>query len=193
MYMVRTQWNFAGEPLKFSGSDLKYHENGSGLIALAAVTNRSPYTSFSQAGGGQLPGFGEGEPGQYRVNQCLLETAYKYRGFSWQQELHWKEIRDDVNDSVTILRGNYLQFGYFLHYMLDTVPEPLEVAFRHSIYDPDKDEKNVLMQEFSFDVNWFFHGHRNKLTAEISYFYFEQANPESADEFRFRLQWDVSM
>ncbi len=51
MYMLRTQWNFLGSPLKFSGSDIEYHEKGTGLLALAAVTNRSPYTSFSQAVG----------------------------------------------------------------------------------------------------------------------------------------------
>jgi len=58
-------------------------EKAVGLVALAAVTNRSPYTRFSSAGGGQLEGFDQGEPGQYRVNQALAETALKYRGFSW--------------------------------------------------------------------------------------------------------------
>jgi len=86
MYMLRGQWNFMGEELKFWGSDLEYHEKVSALLALAAVTNRSPYTRFSQAGGGQLPGFGEGVSGQYRVNQWQAETAFKYRGWAWQQE-----------------------------------------------------------------------------------------------------------
>jgi len=40
--------------------------------------------------------------------------------------------------------------------------------------------------------DWFFSGHRNKLTAEVSYFDF-QANPERQIEgFRFRIQWDIS-
>ncbi len=70
-----------------SGSDLNYTENAEGTLTLAAVTNRSPYTRFSTGGGGQLPGFDDGDPGQYRVNQALLESAIKYHGFSWQQEL----------------------------------------------------------------------------------------------------------
>jgi len=193
MYMLRTQWNFLGELLKFSGSDLEYHEDGSGIIALAAVTNQSPYTSFSQAGGGELPGFKPGEPGQYRVNQCLLETAFKYRGFSWQQELHWKEINDLLNNNVTVLRGNYFQFGYFLYYWYPDIPKPLEITFRHTIYDPDRDVSDVLQQEFSLDINWYFNGHRNKLNAEISFFKFQKNSTEERDDYRFRLQWDVSM
>ena len=52
MYMVRTQWNFFGRSLNFTGSGLEYHKKATGLVALAAVTNKSPYTSISQAGGG---------------------------------------------------------------------------------------------------------------------------------------------
>ena len=141
------------QPLKFSGSDLAYHEKVAGLVALAAVTNRSPYTSFSQTGGGELPGFEAGEAGQYRVNQGLFETAFKYRGFSWQQELHWKEINDITYNTVTILRGNYIQFGYFFHYLWVAIPKPLEIALRHSIYDPDKDVKEILHQEVSLDLS----------------------------------------
>lgn len=83
MFMLRVQWNFLGRELSFTGSDLAYHDRGAALLALAAVTNQSPYTRFSQAGGGQLPGFEESEPGQYRVNQWMAETALQYRGISW--------------------------------------------------------------------------------------------------------------
>jgi phosphate-selective porin len=107
MYMTRLQWSFLGKQVKFSGSDLEFSEDAAGILALAAVTNRSPYTRFSTAGGGQLTGFEEGETGQYRVYQSLLETAFKYKGFSWQQELHWKQINDLKNKTTTILLGNY--------------------------------------------------------------------------------------
>jgi phosphate-selective porin len=193
MYMLRTQWNFFGRPIKFSGSDLDYHEDATGIIALAAITNRSPYTSFSQAGGGELPGFEPGKPGQYRVNQCLLETALKYHGFSWQQELHWKEINDLVANTVTVLRGNYIQFGYFLNYGWSVVPKPLEISVRHAIYDPDKDKKDVIMQEYSVDISWYFNGHRNKLNAELSYFDFQENITDKQDGYRVRFQWDVSI
>jgi hypothetical protein len=178
--------------LKFEGSDTKYSQDAVGLIALAAVTNRSPYTRFSQAGGGQLYGFEAGEAGQYRVNQALLETAVMYRGLAWQQELHWKEVDDLKNQKSTILTGNYMQLDFFFHSLWEWFPRPLEVALRHAFYYPDIDISERFSQEFSLACNWFFSGHRNKLTAEITYFDF-QANPEKqAEGFRYRVQGDIS-
>ncbi len=193
MYNSRIQWNCFGRELEFSGSDTKYHENMTGLIAVAGATNRSPYTRFSQSGGGQLNGFEKGETGQYRVNQFLLETAFMYRGLSWQQEFHWKEIDDKKNDVKTILLGNYIQFGYFFHYIWGDFPKPLELAFRYAIYNPNRNLSNLLQHEFSFDLNWFFKNHLNKLTAEISYLDLQRSSEDTIDDFRFRLQWDVSI
>jgi len=191
MWVGRLQWNFLGQPVEFTGSDLTHHEHAAAIIALGGVTNRSAYTRFSQAGGGELPGFEEGEPGQYRVNQALLETALKWRGLSWQQELHWKKIDDTETGDVTTLVGNYAQIGYFFHGLWSWVPEPLELAARHSIYDPDDDTAQDLQNEIALAANWFFHGHNNKLTAEISYFSFDEGVAER-DGARFRLQWDIS-
>ena len=115
MYMSRVQWNFTGVPLQFSGSDTDYHEKFTAILALGAVTNRSPYTRFSQAGGGQLVGFEEGVAGQYRVNQWMEETAGMYKGFSWQQEFHWKRIKDKVNFTTKYFHRffkNILKVGY---------------------------------------------------------------------------------
>ena len=192
MWMVRGQWNFFGRELGFVGSDIEFHEEPAGLVALAAVTNRSPYTRFSSAGGGQLEGFDPGEPGQYRVNQALAETALKYRGFSWQQELHWKQVNDLKNKDITTLIGNYVQLGFFFNSIWEWYPKPLEIAFRHAIYNPDKEKPEDLQQEFSLAFNWFFNGHRNKLTAEISYLDFQFKERIFKDEFRFRIQWDIS-
>jgi phosphate-selective porin len=193
MYMTRLQWNFLKNQVKFFGSDLDYSEEAAGLLAFAAITNRSPYTRFSTSGGGQLPGFEDGEAGQYRVNQALLETAIKYRGFSWQQELHWKEMDDKVNNELTVMWGSYIQLGYFLHYLWPTVPKPLETALRYAVLNPDRDEWKNIQREMSVAVNWFFKGHLNKLTAEFTFFKFEQDVAAERDDTRIRLQWDISM
>jgi phosphate-selective porin len=193
MIMFRGQWNFLGRQLKFQGSDTKFHKNPAGIIAFAAVTNQSPYTRFSTAGGGQLPGFEDGEPGQYRINQWLEETAYMYRGFSWQQEFHWKKIKDYKNETETILIGNYFQLGYFFHYMVPKFPKDLEIAFRHAFYIPNINIDNNRQQEFSLAGNWFFNDHANKLTMEVAYFNFQDATLAIYDSFRFRLQWDISI
>ncbi|WP_431244589.1 OprO/OprP family phosphate-selective porin [Flavobacterium sp. P21] len=129
MYFGRAQWNFLGRFLDFEGCDLEFHEKPTPIVAFSAITNRSPYTRFSQAGGGSLDGFEDGGPGQYRVNQWNLETAFMYRGFSWQSELHTKEIIDKYNnDNMTVMKGYYVQAGYFFHNTFKWWPEHLEMA-----------------------------------------------------------------
>jgi phosphate-selective porin len=193
MFMARGQWNFFGREVPFQGSDTKYHNKPVALIAFAAVTNRSPYTRFSTAGGGELEGFEPGEAGQYRANQWMEESALMYKGFSWQQEFHWKEINDKVNKKITTLIGNYVQFGYFLHHLISAVPKPLEIAVRHSIYYPDRTQKNYYEREFSLVGNWFFKEHLNKLSIEISHLDFQRDIDNMVDGTRFRVQWDVSI
>lgn len=192
MFMTRWQWNFTGKPLDFSGSDLKYHKKFTAILALAGVTNRSPYTRFSTAGGGQLEGFEEGVAGQYRVNQWMEETAGKYKGFSWQQEFHWKQINDKVNITTSTLVGNLFQLGYFPHYKWEKFPEKIELYGRHAFYDPDLTQDEDYQQEYSAGINWFINGHANKLTAEYSYFYYSLETDQLQRGSRVRLQWDVS-
>ena len=192
MYMARVQWNFLGRVVPFTGSDWEYNEAPAAQLIFAAVTNRSPYTRFSTSGGGQLVGFEDGAPGQYRVNQWLQETAFKYRGFAWQQEFHWKQVTDHVNETTRTLIGTYFQAGYFFHYLWEAFPRPLELAGQVALFNPDTDLGNDLLTEYSFAANWFFNGHLNKLTADITYFNFDFAGQEDQSQWRFRVQWDVS-
>lgn len=193
MYVGRIQWNFLGRELAMTSSDLRFHEEPTALIAFGALTNRSPYTRFSQAGGGQLLDFEEGLPGQYRVNQGLLETAFMWRGFSWQNEFHTKEIVDKLNGGTTRLTGSYFQAGYFFSNLWEVIPKPLELAARYAQYIPNADRKDFREEEFSLALNWFFKGgHRNKLTAEITVFDFQTATNNVENTTRFRIQWDIS-
>jgi phosphate-selective porin OprO/OprP len=193
MYFGRLQWNFTGVDLPFEGSDLEIHQKPTGILALNAATNQSPYTRFSQAGGGSLEGYENGQPGQYRVNQTNIETAFMYRGFSWQSELHRKEIIDKLNNNETdILHGYYLQAGYFFHQLFEWWPKPLEFAMRNAAYRPNVEAAQTKKTETSAAFNWFFNGHKNKLTFETSYFTYDKSVNEPATELRFRVQWDVS-
>ena len=194
MYFGRLQWNFLGRPLNFEGGDLEYHEKPAAIIAVAALTNQSPYTRFSQSGGGSLEGFDDDSAGQYRVNQLNLETALMYRGFSWQTEWHHKNITDKFKaDSTTRLKGYYVQAGYFFHNAFDWFPEHLEIAARHATYRPDNSINENRQNETSLAFNWFFSGHKNKLTSEFSHFSFQDKTLPLAAGWRFRLQWDISL
>ena len=194
MYFGRLQWNFLGREVSFEGSDLEITEKPAAIVAAAFVTNRSSYTRFSQAGGGALEGYEIGADGQYRVNQLNLETAFKYHGLSWQSEVHWKNIIDKMdNDAATLFRGYYVQAGYLLHQSIQWWPKPLEFAVRHALYRPHVNVQDDAQRETSFDLNWFFNGHKNKLTAEASVFNFLTEDLGFSKGWRYRLQWDISL
>ena len=192
MWLGRYQWNFMGRDLAFSQSDVEFHEKPTGSLAFAAVRNRSAFTRFSSSGGGSLTGFEVGEPGQFRLTQFLEELAFKYQGFSFQHEFHWKEVADTVRDTEVDLRGTYLQAGYLLDRLSDQLPKGLEVAVRYAWVDPDTSFGDDNRGEITFGVNWFFAKHDNKLTFDISRLTLEQPMAETLDDLRLRLQWDVS-
>jgi phosphate-selective porin len=191
MYMARLQWNPFGRAVGFAGGDVAGSEDLAVSIAVAAATNRSACTRFSGSGCGSLTGFAT-DASRYRVNQGMLETALVYKGFSWTQEYHLKKIDDRVADAETDLRGNYAQVGYFPVGLIESFPEELELAVRYSFYRPDTDVDDNRYDELSFGANWFFGGHSNKLTAEITRFDATfQPGTVMEDGTRFRLQWDV--
>jgi phosphate-selective porin OprO/OprP len=189
-WVGRYQWNFTKTVLPFSQSDIT-RRKPAGSVAAAFVKGKSAYTSFSSAGGGQLPGFTDGLPGQYQIEQFMLETAYQSGGLSWQQELHWKRVNDRVNAKSQRLVGIYLQTGYFFHERWQGFPEPLELAVRYTYVDPNRELKSDYIREGTIVANWFFNGHRNKLTADLSRVRRNLA-PETDSYALLRLQWEFS-
>lgn len=193
MYMTRLQWNPNGTPLQFSGSDLEYHEKLNMLFAIAGASNRSEFTRFSTSGGGQLENFEPGTHGQYRINQLMEESVGKYKGFSWQQELHFKNIDDKVNSKTTKMWGNLLQIGYFPGQSINKVPEKLELFIRQAFYFPDSGVNDHIKKELTFGANWFISGHKLKLSGDASYLSSNFEHTEILYGWRYRLQIDISL
>lgn len=191
LWLGRLQWNFHGRVLAFSQSNLSQRERPAGSVAIAAVSGKSRFTRFSGSGGGQLDGYTDGLSDQYRLEQFLFETAWQHKGFSWQQELHWKKLTDRVNNTEQRLRGGYAQTGMFFADVWQAMPEPLEFAIRYAFVKSGEISGDRDEQEYSVVANWFFHGHRNKLTADFSRLQFEGVMQDET-ESRIRLQWDVS-
>lgn len=191
MYVGRIQWNLFGRELPMTSSDLEYHEQFTGSIAGAMSTNNSAYTRFSTSGGGQLENFTSDTVGQYRTHQFLIETAFMYKGFSWLQEYHLKEIRDHYHAQTTRMEGYFAQAGYFFHHAFSWFPKKLEIAGRYAAYRPDISHYSNAIEAYSIAANWFFKGHRNKLTADFTCFNSFEENG-LFDGNRFRIQWDVS-
>jgi phosphate-selective porin len=191
LWLARVQWNVLGRVLGFSQSATSRPGKPMGSVAVAAVSGKSAYTAFSSQGGGQLPGFDNGDPDQYRIEQIMIETAYQHRGFSWQQEFHWKEVLDRATGQRRRLVGGYAQAGVFFSEWVESFPEPLEFALRFARVDPDRDVASDTEKEFTLGSNWFFNGHRNKLSLDLPHVVRLQA-PETDTSNRVRLQWDWS-
>ncbi len=208
MYFGRFQWNFLGRDLKWEQSDTAFHELPTGSLAFGAYTTTGKCTRWSSSGCGTL-GFtnslganytsdSAASDGQFRVEGLVEEFAFKWRGLSIQHEYHWKQVKDSgggisgVPNSKTNLMGSYSQIGYFPHYLIPAVPKPLEFAFRYAFVDPDVSAKDDRLQAFTFATNWFFAGHRNKITMDVSHLTLAVPTGKDLTEQRFRLQWDVS-
>jgi len=189
LLMTRWQWNPDGEELPFSGSDLARSPERLSSLALAYVSGDSRCTRFSSDGCGQLPGFSDGD---YDLEQLMLETALHHRGLGWEQELHYKRIRDERTGEVTRLVGGYAQLGSFLNDWWPKVPAPLELVARFALVDPDTDRSGDTNRELTLGANWFFAGHRNKLSLDLSWLEDDDLL-DGGEQTRLRLQWEVSL
>ena len=184
LYLGRIQWNFLGRDLPFSQSDVEYTENPTGSLAVAGAHNRADRFTFP------TPVRAAGVvDGQFEINQGVEEFAFKYQGLSVQQELHVKEVVNQINGARTTSLGAYAQAGYFPHALISFIPRPLEFAYRYAFVDPDDTVRNDVQKERTVAINWFFAGHRNKLT--VDYSHLTQAGGFTPVD-RVRLQWDIS-
>lgn len=136
------------------------------------------------------------EEDQFKIKQAVQEFAFKYRGFSIQQEYHVKEVADRVENTENDLKGAYFQTGYFFHNLLEAIPSPLELAVRYAFVDePNRTDRAFEnnREEYTLAANWFFAGHRNKLTFDYSYLTIDDGLLNVDDSAnRVRFQWDVS-
>lgn len=192
--VVRYQWNTLGGKIESSMGDFKFRQKPALNMAFSAANNTSPYTAFSSSGGKQLPGYPTGVNGEYTVQQWLLDMNYKYHGFSLLAEYHEKEITDKPANTSNKLSGVLVNTGFFPHVIFESVPRNIELALRYASVDASELNNNK-MNEYTAAANWFFNGHRNKITFDAgSYTVDEQVNTQhnSATEMRYRLQWDIS-
>ncbi|MDA0204216.1 MAG: porin [Acidobacteria bacterium] len=192
MWLARYQWNPLGGGVSLSQSDLERQKDPRLSLAVATTGNRSSYTRFSSSGGGQMDGFQAGAPGQYSLRQYLTEAAYKQRGFSLQQEFHWKLVIDNVNSSETHLRGSYVQAGYFFNEIYSKIPRQLEFAGRYAFVDPQTGRSNDLIHETGVVANWFFKGHADKLSVDVSRYSLAAVDSNLGPRIGVRVQWDAS-
>ncbi len=192
LWINRYQWNASGGGVGFSQSDIGRTQTPALSLAVASARNRSRYTRFSSSGGGQLDGFEAGAPGQYSIHQELIEAAFKYRGFSSQNEYHWKRVRDNLSGRRVPMQGMVLQAGYFFHELWPAIPRQLELGVRKAFVDPDTRHVANRQREVAFVVNWFFESHNNKLTFDTSRYALGRTAGADLHDTQIRTQWEFT-
>jgi phosphate-selective porin OprO and OprP len=201
MTMARLQWNPFGRELKWQQTDVDFTEKPTASISLATASNTGRCTRWSSSGCGNLDGFSSpaaAANGQFDVDQWTQGSAFKYRGFSWQQEYHRKEVDDNVNNTSSELTGGYMQAGYFFGNLIPLIPKNLEFAARYAyVKEPNRTDINEenKRKEYTVAANLFLFGakHNNKITADFSHLTLDDGLVnQSESEDRFRLQWDVT-
>lgn len=191
MWLGRLEWQPLGRDPGLAAGDLGRSTQPALTIAGAVSTSRSEFTRFSGSGGGQLDGFESGDPGRYRLNQAMIETAFKYRGFSWQHETHIKTADDRETDVETDFTGSYAQAGFFPSEFLDFVPDPLEIGARWARVDGGPVGADTDRREVGGVANWYCADHKNKLTFDVHRLTAEGDGGEGS-RWRARFQWDIS-
>ena len=190
LFFTRYQWNFSRHPMKMAYCDIDRITKPEGFIAFAYAFNESAFTRFSSSGGGTLPGYDIGESQQYNIHQYNAELLFKYRGFSFSNENHIKNIDDKILMQKSKIYGGYAMAGYFFSEIAECFPKPLEFVVRYAYVSNDTFFSENI-NEYSIGFNWFFKGHLSKLSTDFSYVE-NQDFVSDEDNFRFRIQWDVS-
>jgi len=197
MYVARLQSNFLGEKVSSAMGDLKISQKPAAHIAVATSTNESRYTRFSTNAPRQVNELDDHtEADGYRLEQWMVDAAYRYKGFSFQAEYHNKDIVDqyEQNFSGTLnMTGYYAQAGFFPNQLMASIPRQLELAARYSTVDPDTSIDHNNEREYLVAANWFFNGHRSKVSADIGRYEIDDAVTDITEsENRIRLQYDLS-
>lgn len=191
LYFARLQWNPTGEGVDFVGSDLSYHDELAISVAYAWADHESRFSRFSSSGGGQLKRWVNNDQQINNISQFNVDSALKYKGFSWQGEYHEKEVSAPAQATLD-LDGFYVQGGYFLHHTVAWWPENIEVAMRYAAYESQVDFSTRKNRERALAANWFLNGHNNKLTVDITKYDLSSSDYPDYDDTRVRLQWDVT-
>ena len=189
LYMGRIQWNFLGRDVPFSQSDTEYTDLPIGSIAFAGAHNRTDRLTFPTTSRAATIDALPVVDGRFEINQGVQEFAFKWNGLSIQEEFHVKKVIDQSRSTHGTSYGAYAQVGYFPHALIDIIPRPLEFAYRYAFVDPEGLLGNDMLREHTVAANWFFAGHRNKLTVDYSHLTREGAFTPID---RVRVQWDVS-
>jgi phosphate-selective porin OprO/OprP len=142
-------------------------------------------------------GFGSISPAatttdKFDVDSYGADLAFKWMGLSLQGEYLLGQAESEQTAAKKLLRaqGFYAQAGYMI------IPKHLEVAYRYSYYDPNRDLANDHVIENIGAVSYYFNKHNLKLQADVGNIH-TQGNQTIAgvkqptDDMQYRVQAQI--
>lgn len=95
-------------------------------------------------------------------NTFGVDTTFKWKGLSAVGEYFFGEAEGQKTHNKLIAQGFYAQVGYFV------IPKQVELAYRYSYLDPNRDVTNDHWVENTAAVSWYIKQHFLKLQADYT-------------------------
>jgi phosphate-selective porin OprO/OprP len=155
------------------------------------ISNYAALPSSSAPGSGGWLGRGFSKAGfstattdKFDVDSYGADLAFKWRGFSLQGEYLLGQAEARSTGKLLRAQGFYAQTGYMI------IPKTLEVAYRYSYLDPDRDVANDHVIENIGAVSYYFNKHNLKLQADVGDIH-DQAKGARTDDRQYRVQAQI--
>ena len=118
------------------------------------------------------------------INTMGFDAAFKWYGFSALGEYIMGQAEGTKSGKLLRAQGLYGQAGYCI------IPKTLELAFRYSYFDPDRDVSNDLQTDIQGAVSYYFNKHNLKLQGDVTNSHIQHTAGPTEDMI-YRLQAQV--
>jgi phosphate-selective porin OprO and OprP len=128
---------------------------------------------------------------KFDIDTYGADLAFKWMGFSLAGEYLLGQAESQTTRKLLRAQGYYVQAGYMI------IPKTLEVAFRYSYLDPDRDKVNDTITEQIGAISYYFNKHNLKLQADIgnthdqSGYGVTQTGSKPYDDMQYRVQAQI--
>jgi len=193
VWLGRYEWTWAGRDMPLWQGDPGASRDLHLAVGGTAARTESAYAFYAGSGVGvSLPILPPGPSDRFRTRQYAGDAALKWRGLSMQGEVHRKEVHRTTTGERRTLAGAYGQGGVLASTLWSRLPARLEFAARIAWVDPDVATVTDDILERVAGANWYVHGHRHKVSADVSQLRFATPAGTRSTDVRTRVQWEVT-
>jgi phosphate-selective porin OprO and OprP len=118
------------------------------------------------------------------IDSYGADLAFKWMGISLQGEYLLAQAENQRSGGLLRAQGFYAQAGYMV------LPKTLEIAFRYSYLDPNRDASNDHLTEQIGAVSYYFSKHSLKIQADAGNIH-TQTSTKPTDDMQYRVQAQI--